>query len=203
MYWMRNGGVLMWVILGMSVIGLYVILERLFFFVTKEKDDNGEIPEQVKQCLANNDTKNAIAILRREKSSSASVMADTLIYWVKAKPQKLESLEEKAKERAYVQVQRVERNLWLLSLVAHSTPLLGLLGTVFGMIKAFQAVSVHGTGDASILASSISEALITTAGGLIAAIPALFFYNYFAKRADRVISNIEKTSTELINCFRG
>lgn len=69
-----------------------------------------------------------------------------------------------------------------LSVVAHTTPLIGLLGTVTGMIKAFQAVSLHGTGDASVLASGISQALLTTAGGLFVAIPSIILYNYFNKK---------------------
>lgn len=70
------------------------------------------------------------------------------------------------------------------------------------MIKAFQAVSIYGTGDASVLAKGISEALFTTAGGLFVAIPALIFYNYFNKKIDKIISDMEITTTELLNMFR-
>ena len=66
-----------------------------------------------------------------------------------------------------LQLVNLEKNMWLISLAAHLTPLIGLLGTVTGMIKAFQAVSIYGTGDASILAKGISEALFTTAGGFL------------------------------------
>ncbi len=92
--------------------------------------------------------------------------------------------------------------MWLLSVVAHTTPLIGLLGTVTGMIKAFQAVSLHGTGDASVLASGISQALLTTAGGLFVAIPSIILYNYFNKKIDDQINDMEKGSAELINYFR-
>jgi biopolymer transport protein ExbB len=96
----------------------------------------------------------------------------------------------------------LEKKMWILSLVAHTTPLLGLLGTVLGMIKAFQAVALHGTGDASVLATGISQALITTAGGLFVAIPALVVYNYFNRKIDEIINDMEKGSTEVINYFR-
>ena len=71
------------------------------------------------------------------------------------------------------------------------------------MIKAFQAVALHGTGDPAVLANGISEALFTTAGGLFVAIPALIFYNYFNKKIDRIIGDMEITTTELINHYRG
>ena len=87
-------------------------------------------------------------------------------------------------------------------MVAHVTPLLGLLGTVTGMIKAFQAVAIHGTGDAAVLAEGISEALFTTAGGLFVAIPAMIIYNYYNKKIDNTINDMEKASTEVINYFR-
>ena len=92
--------------------------------------------------------------------------------------------------------------MWLLSLAANASPLLGLLGTVTGMITAFNSIALNGTGDAGVLAKGISEALYTTARGLIVAIPCMIFYNYFNKKIDLIVSDIEKTCTELLNHFR-
>ena len=79
---------------------------------------------------------------------------------------------------------------------------LSIQGTVTGMITAFNSIALNGTGDAGILAKGISEALYTTAGGLFVAIPCMIFYNYFNKRIDLVVADIEKTCTELLNYFR-
>ena len=127
---LKAGGILMYFILLMGIVGLYAILERFSYFALKE------------------------------------------------------------------------RNMWLLSLAANASPLLGLLGTVTGMITAFNSIALNGTGDAGILAKGISEALYTTAGGLFVAIPCMIFYNYFNKRIDLVVADIEKTCTELLNYFR-
>lgn len=202
MYWIKNGGVLLYVIILMSVIGISVIIERLVYYKVKEKDNKGEIDENVKKHIEKGELKEAILELNEKKSSSAMVLRDILIYYYKNKNTSITALEEKGKEKAMAYIPQVERNMWLLSLVAHTTPLLGLLGTVIGMIKAFQGVALHGTGDATVLATGIYEALITTAAGLIAAIPALFFYNYFNKKIDEIYGNIEKNVTELINYFR-
>ena len=130
------------------------------------------------------------------------VLKEVLSFWNKTNTTNIVTLEEKAREAALSQIPLLERNMWLLSIVAHTTPLIGLLGTVTGMIKAFQAVAIHGTGDAKILASGISEALFTTAGGLFVAIPALIIYNYYNRKIDEIINDMEKGSTEVINYFR-
>ncbi|EHO22258.1 hypothetical protein HMPREF9466_00101 [Fusobacterium necrophorum subsp. funduliforme 1_1_36S] len=125
-----------------------------------------------------------------------------LIYGYKENKKSLEALEEKGKEVAIQQLRHLERNMWLISVAAHVAPLVGLLGTVTGMIKAFQAVALYGTGDPAVLAKGISEALYTTAGGLFVAIPAMILYNYYNKKIDTIISDMEQSSTELLNYFR-
>lgn len=199
---LRAGGVLMYVILFFGIVGLYAILERFFYFMLRERNNYSKLPSEVKLLLNKGEIKEAIVFLNNNKSSTSSVLKEILVYGYKENKESLSSLEEKGKEKAIEQIKYLERNMWLISMVAHTSPLLGLLGTVTGMIKAFQAISVHGTGDASVLALGISEALYTTAGGLIVAIPSMIIYNYFNKKIDLIISDIEKTCTELLNSFR-
>lgn len=203
MYYLVNGGLLMYFILIMSIIGLTAIIERFIYFFKNEKQNRNFLPKEVKSCVDNRDIKSALIFLNKERSSSSKVLKEMLIELYKNPNVSIEKLEEKGKEKAMLQINLLERNMWLISLTAHLTPLLGLLGTVTGMIKAFQAVALHGTGDPAVLATGISEALFTTAGGLFVAIPALIFYNYFNKRIEKVISDIEITTTELINQLRG
>lgn len=203
MYYLTNGGLLMYFILIMSIIGLSATIERFIYFFKNEKHNRNFLPKEVKSCIDSRDIKSALIFLNKEHSSSSKVLKEMLIEVYKNPNVSIEKLEEKGKEKAMFQINLLERNMWLISLTAHLTPLLGLLGTVTGMIKAFQAVALHGTGDPAVLATGISEALFTTAGGLFVAIPALIFYNYFNKRIERVISDIEITSTELINQLRG
>ncbi len=202
MYWIKNGGILMYFILAMSIIGLAVVIERFIYFKLSERDSFNKINPELRQLIEKGSIKEAIVLLNNKKASAARVLKDILIQYYKSNSKDPVMLEEKGKESAMAQVPLLEKHMWMLSLVAHITPLLGLLGTVTGMIKAFQAVSIHGTGDASVLAKGISEALFTTAGGLFVAIPATIFYNYFNKKIDETINDMEKTSTELINYFR-
>ncbi|WP_410208253.1 MotA/TolQ/ExbB proton channel family protein [Fusobacterium sp.] len=203
MYYLTNGGILMYFILLMSIIGLSAVIERFIYFFRNEKTNRCYIPKEVKSCLDRGDVKSALIFLSKERGSTSRVLKEILIEMYKNPKATTQKLEEKAKEKAMLQIKSLERNMWVISLTAHLTPLLGLLGTVTGMIKAFQAVAVHGTGDPAVLANGISEALFTTAGGLFVAIPALIFYNYFNKKIDAIIGDMEITATELINNFRG
>lgn len=202
MYWIKNGGFLMYFILLMSVIGTGVIIERFLYFNSREKNRFADIRPKLRKYIEDDDVKGAIGYLANSKSSTGMVLKEVLSFWNKTNTTNIVTLEEKAREAALSQIPLLEKNMWLLSVVAHSTPLIGLLGTVTGMIKAFQAVAIHGTGDASVLASGISEALFTTAGGLFVAIPALIIYNYFNRKIDEIINDMEKGSTEVINYFR-
>lgn len=201
MYWIKNGGALMYFIILMSVLGTGVILERFIYFQFSEKKKFDDLKDEIDSYLEKGDLKGAIGYLEKTKCSTGKVIKEIFSSCNK-NTKSIVVLEEKAREQALSQIPRLERNMWILSMVAHVTPLIGLLGTVTGMIKAFQAVAIHGTGDASILAEGISEALFTTAGGLFVAIPALIVYNYYNKKIDNIINDMEKGSVEVINYFR-
>jgi biopolymer transport protein ExbB len=94
---------------------------------------------------------------------------------------------------------KLERYVGVVGTIAAISPLLGLLGTVTGMIKAFNVISTHGVGNPSSLAGGISEALITTAAGLIVAIPAYVMYRYLMSKVDRIILSMEKYSLHLVD----
>ena len=100
-------------------------------------------------------------------------------------------------------VHELERFLNTLGTIASIAPLLGLLGTVVGMIKVFSAIMLHGVGDPAVLAGGISEALITTAAGLTVAIPSLIFHRYFERLVDEYVLNMEEEALKLIDVLHG
>ena len=100
-------------------------------------------------------------------------------------------------------VSELERYLNTLGTIASITPLLGLLGTVIGMIKVFSAITAHGVGDPTILAGGISEALITTAAGLSVAIPSLMFYRHLRGKVDLLVLKMEEESLKLVEVIHG
>jgi biopolymer transport protein ExbB len=107
-------------------------------------------------------------------------------------------MKESIEEFAGHVVHEMERYLNTLGTVAAITPLLGLLGTVIGMIKVFTAIQLEGAGNAAVLAGGISEALITTAAGLTVAIPSLFFHRFFERRVDELVIFMEQEALKLV-----
>jgi biopolymer transport protein ExbB len=114
-----------------------------------------------------------------------------------------EIMKEAMEQEATVVMHELERYLTALGTIASVSPLLGLLGTVVGMIKAFTVLMAQGAGNANNLAGGISTALITTAGGLSVAIPALGFYRFFLRRVDDLIIMMEQEASKLVEIMHG
>ncbi|MBA3980039.1 MAG: biopolymer transporter ExbB [Alcanivorax sp.] len=112
-------------------------------------------------------------------------------------------MKERIEEAASQEIHDMERFLNTLGTIAAITPLLGLLGTVIGMIDVFSAIMLHGTGDTARLAGGISQALITTAAGLSVAIPAIFFHRFFVRRVDEITIGMEQTAVNLLDWIHG
>jgi biopolymer transport protein ExbB len=106
-----------------------------------------------------------------------------------------ESIEDTGRQVAH----ELERYLNSLGTIAAASPLLGLLGTVFGMIQVFSAITIHGNSNPSILAGGIAQALITTAAGLSVAIPALIFHRYFRGKIDALVLKMEEEATKMVD----
>ena len=112
-------------------------------------------------------------------------------------------MKESIEETGRHVVHSLERYLNTLGTIAAVTPLLGLLGTVIGMIQVFTDLTVHGTGNVANLAGGISQALITTAAGLVVAIPSLMFYRYFRGRIDEFVVVMEEEAIKLVEVMHG
>jgi biopolymer transport protein ExbB len=113
-----------------------------------------------------------------------------------------EEIVEGVKETAITEIQRMNRFLPTLSTIVSVSTLLGLLGTILGLIQIFNVISGGGIGDAEALAAGIGQALITTAFGLMIAIPALIFHNYLQEKVDALAADMEKSLHELVNFIK-
>ncbi|ADD67874.1 MotA/TolQ/ExbB proton channel [Denitrovibrio acetiphilus DSM 12809] len=190
----QKGGVLMYPIIFLSVLALAVFLERLVTLRTSRYVP-ALLKEKIKQALQNNDTKEAISMCEKDGSALANVCTDLL----KNLDLPLQRLMETVEESGRFQSNRLTRFLPTLQAIASIAPLLGLLGTVLGMIKTFIVIGQQGVGNAQALAGGISEALITTAAGLSVAIPTVVFYYIVRFRSDRVMIELERAVSEIIN----
>ncbi len=194
----KSGGLLMWPIMLCSIVMMAIVGERLW---TLRK--SRIIPEHlVAQIWGWKKAKqlDAEKVATLKKSSAlGAILAAGLINMNHSREVMKESIEETGRHVAH----SLERYLNTLGTVASITPLLGLLGTVIGMIKVFNAILQEGVGDAGVLAGGISEALITTAAGLSVAIPSLIFYRYFRAKIDALVMEMEQESIKLVEIIHG
>lgn len=189
---MRKGGVVGYVIIGIGVLALAIALQKLVDFRRLAVDE----PPAVRAVLTQ------IAAGKHEEASRAaqtlkSTTRELFVIGLKYRDKPKAILEEHLE--SYVLQQRMlqERRLPLLAVIATSGPLLGLLGTVTGMIKTFTLITVFGTGSAGKLSAGISEALIATKLGLAVAIPALVVHGFLAHRIQKQLSMLERYALEV------
>jgi len=189
-----KGGWVMCAILGASVLALAIIVERLFFFA-RIRNNNVALIKRVENMLTLDDQVSALKTCEKDRGLLRDVVAACLKEW----PRGCERMEDIVNFEGNRAVELLEKHLRGLSVIAQSAPLLGLLGTVIGMIEAFMRIEeVGGQVNASSLAGGIWVALLTTAFGLIVAIPSLFAYHFFETKVDRYAGLIRDTGERLV-----
>ena len=193
------GGIFMWGILLASICGVAVILEKLWIFSTKEREFTKEYRKQLFKALKTESRKKIIEIVKPKRDSVSRIVTKTMenIDLDKIEESEREYLEEIIREAVLAQTGKLEKGMWLLGAVVNTAPQLGLLGTVTGMITSFSALSASAE-SSKIVAAGISEALYTTAFGLIVAIPSLIFYNYFNRRIDAIALEMERAALHIM-----
>ncbi|MBI2871297.1 MAG: MotA/TolQ/ExbB proton channel family protein [Candidatus Omnitrophica bacterium] len=193
----QKGGPLMIPILGCSVLAMAFVIERLVHLYRAQIDTQAFLT-QIKRVLAKGGGREAVELCNRTPGPVSHILRAGILDREKGKAQIRESIED----AALFEVPRLERNLNLLATIAHISPLLGLLGTVTGMIRAFQVLQEKAGGLAPInpadLAGGIWEALITTAAGLLVAIPTYVAYNYLVSRVNGFVLDMERSATQLV-----
>ena len=198
-----DGGIFMWVILLASVSGLAVIIEKMYTFLSKEKKLSENEKNQLYKALRTGN-KEEILKLCKDKTDSVSKSVTKIVSNMDINFDELDNshrqvIEGIISESILEQTTELEKGMSLLGTVVNAAPQLGLLGTVTGMIAAFSALTRNGTSTAKIVAGGISEALYTTAFGLIVAIPALVFYNYFNRRIDVIVAEMERAALQFLS----
>ena len=187
----QTGGWLMVPILLCSVLAMAICIERALVLRSDKVVPLG---------LAKNIRAGASADSESNWTDAAanSLFGLILEAGLSSRPHGYEAAKEAIEEAGIRAVQKMERYLTTLGTIATITPLLGLLGTVIGMIRVFIAVELVGTGDAQVFSGGIAEALVTTAAGLVVAIPTLAFYRHFVRKADELTVLLEVESSRLI-----
>ena len=190
-----QGGWFMLPLLICSILLISIVIERFWFLQKRLVVPNGVLNNFVRLVKTEK-----ISITQQESFSTTSSLGALLVVAYKYRDKPRMSLEEKISEKAADIKLDLERNLNMLGIIASISPLLGLLGTVVGMITVFANINLLGTSsNADFLASGISEALITTAFGLIVAVPGLVFYRMFQHKVDKLMINLQSQTSTFID----
>lgn len=185
-------------ILACSILALGIIVER-FWSLKSEKVLPKSLVAEIWNMVKNNKLDDKKIQNIYEGSPLGRVLAIGLINRKHSREVMKESIEETGRHVAH----ELERFLNALGTVAAITPLLGLLGTVIGMIQVFAVITSAGVGDPELLAGGISKALITTAAGISVAIPSLIFHRYFRARVDALVVGMEQEAIKLVEVVQG
>lgn len=189
-----KGGVVMFPLLGLALIAVVVSIYKLVVLLGIRRARPEEVRAILDAVEAGNLTQ-AEALARQIKGPAGELLVEA----VQASDRDKALLEEVIYEKLLQTQPRLERLIPFVAVVAATAPLLGLLGTVTGMIKTFKLITVFGTGDARALSTGISEALITTEFGLLVAIPALLLHAVLQRTAKGVLASMEQTSLAFVN----
>ncbi len=194
----RAGGPVMWPILLCSIVALAIVLEK-FWHLNRIRIDTQDFLRKILDKMKHHQTKEALEVCDAQQGPIANILKAGILRYDRPRPQIKEAIED----ASLYEIPRLEKNLPALATIAHVSPLLGLLGTVTGMVRTFQMIQAKTSslqpvspGD---LAGGIWEALLTTVAGLIVAIPTFVAYNYLVNRVNSLILEMEKGATEFVN----
>lgn len=190
------GGWLMAPILLCSTLAVAIIIER-FWTLRRSKVTPVDLGAMVEDWAAKHELDQRHLFQLRAGSPLGRIYASALAN--RKRPR--EVIKEAVEDTGRHVVHDLERFLNTLGTIAGISPLLGLLGTVIGMIEVFSAIMISGVGDANVLAGGISQALITTAAGLTVAIPSYFFYRFFRGMVSEYVISMEEKAISLIDCI--
>ncbi|MFQ5672625.1 MAG: MotA/TolQ/ExbB proton channel family protein [Nitrospinales bacterium] len=189
----EKGGVLMYPIIFCSILMGGIAIERANS-LRRKNIINSEFLKNVQAHWDWKDIQKGLQLCKSYDNSLSRILKAGLLRF----GGKVDEIERAIEGAGQHEASLLNSNLRVLGAVANITPMLGLLGTVFGMIKAFNVISQSGTGNPGLVASGISEALITTAAGMVVGIPALALYHYFRGKIDRYVFEMEEISFQLV-----
>lgn len=191
----KIGGFTMYILLLCSVLSLAAIIERVIFYQRRSGIKRVDFMARVKKEIQGGNIRKAVEVCQRYETPFSNVVYAGLVLQGHES-----SIISNAMERATtIETAKLERHTTLLGTIGSTAVYIGLFGTVLGIIRAFHDISSASSGGLSAVINGISEALVCTAAGLIVAVPAVIAYNYFAKRIDTFVTEMELCASETLD----
>jgi biopolymer transport protein ExbB len=195
---LRLGGFTMYILLFCSFLSVMIILERILYYRGLSRTDRTEFMTLIGRSLKSGRIDTARAICQKTKAPFSQVVFSGLE--LHGRPEK--EMSNAMEREITIETSDLERYIGIVGTIGNTAVYIGLFGTVLGIIRAFHDISVAGAGGMSIVIGGVAEALVCTATGLAVAIPAVIAYNYFSKRVERFIDDMELCASELLDFIR-
>ena len=194
----QAGGFIMYFLIFCSILSITVIIERLVYYWKKSRMEREVFMELIHPELEKGDVQKVLMLCKGMQTPFSAV-----IYAGLSNRDKSEKEIANAMEREMIkEVHLLERYTDIAGTLGSTAVYIGLLGTVWGIIRAFEDIARTGSGGINVVIRGISEALVCTAGGLIVAVPAVIAYNYFVKRINSFVTDMELSSSEMMDLLR-
>jgi biopolymer transport protein ExbB len=195
---LRVGGFTMYILLFCSFLSVMIILERILYYRRLSRTDRTEFMALIGRSLKSGRIDTARAICQKTTAPFSQVVFSGLE--LHGRPEK--EMSNAMEREITIETSDLERYIGIVGTIGNTAVYIGLFGTVLGIIRAFHDISMAGAGGMSIVIGGVAEALVCTATGLAVAIPAVIAYNYFSKRVERFIDDMELCASELLDFIR-
>lgn len=196
---LQTGGFTMYILLFCSFLSIAIFLERIIYYRKRSKTKRAEFMMRAASALKTGDIKKAIEICKETLSPFSKVVYSGLQLYGHHKREISNAMEREIT----IETTKLERYTDIVGTIGNTAVYIGLFGTVLGIIRAFHDIAAAGAGGMSIVIGGVAEALVCTAMGLLVAIPAVIAFNYFMKRVEHFINDMELCASELIDLIGG
>lgn len=191
----KVGGFTMYVLIACSILSLAIILERSIYYRRRSRVKRLKFIKHIREVLEKGNVKKALEICRDTDTPFSSVVYAGLNLYGHSEVVISNTMEREVT----IETTKLERFTSIIGTIGSTAVYIGLFGTVLGIIRAFKDISLSGSGGISVVINGISEALVCTAAGLCVAVPAVIAYNYFVKKVDGFITDMELCASEVMD----
>ena len=196
---MKIGGPIMYLLMICSVVSVAIIAERFFYFFSRSRVPRTEFMQSIRELFGKNDIKKAAAVCKDDAMPYAAVVGVGLNSISLDEKEITDAMERKI----IIEIIDLERRTAVVGTIGSTAVYIGLLGTVWGIIKTFRDISQAGSGGINVVIHGTSEALVCTAAGLVVAIPAVMAYNYFIRKIKVFVMDMELCASEITSLIKG
>jgi len=196
---LQTGGFTMYILLFCSLLSVTILLERIIYYRKRSKTKREEFMTRIEKALTGRNIERAMGICKDTSAPFSHVVYSGLELFGRNEKEISNAMERVTT----IETTKLEQYISIVGTIGNTAVYIGLFGTVLGIIRAFHDIAAAGAGGMSIVIGGVAEALVCTAAGLFVAIPAVIAYNYFIKRVDHFVNDMELCASELIDLRGG